>query len=298
MSNTIKIYWNLTACEILNKILQKIKSKQLVSGFFLLTWPANIWKKTTILNLVNQLNVLPQDLILLEDPGKLDWNLYQIKVDVPEKERIIKVNEKTFLNLWARQIADFLHTTPFGNYKFVIIENIERMNISSANALLKVLEEPWENNFIFATSSNYLKILPTILSRAFIINFFPVNFDEFTKYLEENNINLSQVKQKLLYAITAGRIWLAKKLLSDNNDLLDSLEEFIQLEKQWKTIFSKFQLLKELISNNKIHSLIDALIFYYTKEGNFQKVEKLVKIKKATFLNVNIENLLFNYLIN
>jgi len=293
-----KIYWNSTAYEILTKITEKIKSRQLQSWFFLLTWPANIWKKTAILNLIKQLNVLPQDLILLEDPWKIDWNLYQIKVDVPEKERIIKVNDKTFLNLWARQISDFLYTTPFWDYKIVIIENIERMNISSANALLKIFEEPWENNFIFATSSNYLKVLPTILSRAFIINFFPVSFDEFTKYLEENNIKLTEVKQKLLYAITAGRIWLVKKLLSDNNDLLDLLEEFIQLENQWKTIFSKFQLFKNLISDNKIYFFIDALIFYYTSEKNFQKVEKLVEVKKSTLLNVSIENLLFNYLIN
>ena len=241
---------------------------------------------------------MPQDLILLEDPWKIDWNLYQIKVDVPEKEKNLEIDDKTFLNLWARQISDFLHTTPFWDYKIVIIENIERMNINSANALLKIFEEPWENNFIFATSSNYLKVLPTILSRAFIINFFSVSFDEFTKYLEENNIKLTEVKQRLLYAITAGRIWLVKKLLSDNNDLLDLLEEFIQLEKQWKTIFSKFQLFKELISDNKIYFFIDALIFYYTSERNFQKVEKLVEVKKSTLLNVNIENLLFNYLIN
>jgi hypothetical protein len=37
--------------------------------------------------------------MVVEDPGKIDGNLYQIKVDVPEKERILKVNDKEFLNV-------------------------------------------------------------------------------------------------------------------------------------------------------------------------------------------------------
>lgn len=294
----MKIYWNKTAYEILSKIQQKIKSGQIKSWFFLLSWPANVGKKSAILNLINSLWVLPQDLMVVEDPGKLDWNLYQIKVDIPEKERILRINDKEFLNVWARQIIDFLSTTSFWNYKIVVIENIERMNISAANALLKNLEEPGENKFIFATCSNQSKILPTILSRAFIINFYPVSFNEFVQFLKDNLISIPEIKQKILYAVSAGRIWLAKKLLENNDDLLDLIEEFIQLDQQGKEIYSKFSLIKDLIQQQKIYSFLDWLAFYYSYSGDFDKVNKLVDIKQKTFSNVNIENLMFWFLLD
>jgi len=132
------IYWNQVAYEILTKLTEKIKNSTLESGFFLLAWPANVGKKTAVFEIINSLWVLPQDLMIIEDPGKLDGNLYQIKVDIPEKERVLHIQEKDFLNAGARQIVEFLSTTSFGNYKVVFIENIERMNISSANAFIKL----------------------------------------------------------------------------------------------------------------------------------------------------------------
>jgi len=235
--------------------------------------------------------------MIIEDPGKLDGNLYQIKVDVPEKERTLKINEKEFVNLWTRQIIDFLSTTSFWDYKIVIIENIERMNISAANALLKNLEEPDDNKFIFATCSNKNNILPTILSRAFIINFYPISFSEFKQFLKDNLIKLPEIKQKILYAVSAWRIWIAKKLLKNNDNLLDLIEKFVQLEKNDKEIFYKFSILKDLVQQSKIYTFLDGLTFYYSYSWDFNKVTKLIDIKQKSFSNVNIENLLFWYLI-
>ena len=51
------------------------------------------------------------------------------------------------------------------------------MTTSSANALLKSLEEPLPNRLIIATTSNYKLLLDTIISRAMIIRFHPVPYD-------------------------------------------------------------------------------------------------------------------------
>jgi len=291
------IYWNQIAYEILTKLTEKIKNSTLESGFFLLEWPANVGKKTAVFEIINSLWVLPQDLMIIEDPGKLDGNLYQIKVDIPEKERVLHIQEKDFLNVGARQIVEFLSTTSFGNYKVVFIENIERMNISSANALLKKLEEPGKGNFIFATSSNKDKLLSTIVSRAFLINFYPISFDEFNKFLDDHHIVLEDVKKHILYAVSAGRIGLVKKLLEEWNDLLDKIQEYLELEENWKEIFSKFSLLKDLMNQQKISFFLDWLLFYYSHSWNFQNMQKLVEIKKRHNANVNLENLLFEYLL-
>lgn len=55
--------------------------------------------------------------------------------------------------------------------KFYIIKNIECLNSSSANSLLKILEEPVPNQYALLLSENKNKILPTIISRCQIINF-------------------------------------------------------------------------------------------------------------------------------
>jgi len=292
-----KFYWNKISYEILNSIKDKILDWKLDSWFFLLNWPENIWKKSYILNLISQLNILPQDLIVIEDPWKISWKNIQIKVDVQEKDQITKIWDKEFLNLWARQISAFLDTTPFWKYKLVFIENLERLNISASNALLKKLEEPWKNNFIFATSSNYNKILKTILSRAFIINFYVVNYEDFTHFLNDNNIILSEKKKKILYSISAWRIWLAKNLLQKDNNILDLIEEFINLEETTNEIFPKVELFKKILEMWKEYLFINWLIFYYSYLWKFNKLKKLIDIKQKSNSNVNLENLMFSYFI-
>ena len=73
-----------------------------------------------------------------------------------------------------------------------------------------------------------------------LINFYPVSFNEFNKFLADHNIVLDEVKKHILYAVSAGRIWLVKKLLEEWNDLLDKIQEYLELEESWKEIFPSF----------------------------------------------------------
>jgi DNA polymerase-3 subunit delta' len=50
-------------------------------------------------------------------------------------------------------------------YKILIVWLPERMNDQAANALLKILEEPWENTLFLLVSEQPERLLPTILSR-------------------------------------------------------------------------------------------------------------------------------------
>ncbi len=50
-------------------------------------------------------------------------------------------------------------------YKIVIIWLPERMNASSANTLLKILEEPWDKTLFLMVSQSPQSLLPTIISR-------------------------------------------------------------------------------------------------------------------------------------
>ena len=49
-----------------------------------------------------------------------------------------------------RELINFCNKSSFNNLpRFILIDNIEFLNLNSSNALLKILEEPPENVFLF-----------------------------------------------------------------------------------------------------------------------------------------------------
>ncbi|RMD50765.1 hypothetical protein D6827_03385 [Candidatus Parcubacteria bacterium] len=65
-----------------------------------------------------------------------------------------------------------------GNYKIIIIDNANRLNLSSQNVLLKTLEEPKGKAIIILVASGGETLLPTIISRCVKINFNLVPYKE------------------------------------------------------------------------------------------------------------------------
>jgi len=70
-----------------------------------------------------------------------------------------------------------------GEYKVVIIWLPEFMNPQAANALLKILEEPWEKTVFLMSSAAPQRLLPTILSRVQQIELRPIETREIEKFL-------------------------------------------------------------------------------------------------------------------
>ena len=64
-----------------------------------------------------------------------------------------------------RRANSWVNYTTSSNKKVLIIENIDRMQDSVRNAMLKILEEPPENTVFILTTSRRGAVLPTILSR-------------------------------------------------------------------------------------------------------------------------------------
>ncbi len=83
-----------------------------------------------------------------------------------------------------RRIKEQLGYTPFeGRGKVCIIDDAHRMLPSSANALLKLLEEPPEYSLIILITSEPEKLLETITSRAQRIRFAPLTHQELVQTL-------------------------------------------------------------------------------------------------------------------
>jgi DNA polymerase-3 subunit delta' len=70
-----------------------------------------------------------------------------------------------------REMISFCsYEASFFTPRFILISNIEDLNSSATNSLLKILEEPPKNTYFFLIKNSHSKIYETILSRCYKIN--------------------------------------------------------------------------------------------------------------------------------
>ena len=74
----------------------------------------------------------------------------------------------------VREIGEFFSKAPSRSpYRVCIIDSVDDLNLSSANALLKILEEPPHKGVLFLISHSPGRLLATIRSRCRRLNFAP-----------------------------------------------------------------------------------------------------------------------------
>ncbi len=127
-----------------------------------------------------------------------------------------------------RELKNFIHLTPFGRYKIVIINNAHNLGRDASNALLKILEEPPGKSIFFLISHLPKLLLATITSRCQQIRFKPLKTSEILDYL----INEKKIKKEAAgpaARLAKGSLGLALELANDfdnfqkNTNLLDKL---------------------------------------------------------------------------
>ena len=225
--------------------------------------------------------------------NKSNPNFYLIDIDSEKKN--IDIGQ-------IRILIRNLNKSSFNNKpRFVLIDNIEYLNINSINSLLKILEEPsTQTHFILI--NNNKKILPTLLSRCLNYKIFLSNQE--MKSISEKLLNKNlknAINQDLIsYYTTPGSIYYLSKFAKDNHLELKNfdLKSFIYLllnNKYYKNDrIAKF-LVFDLIDLyfNKINSSISDKI--YKKYSYFLKkisdTKKFNLDEEALFLELE-ENIL------
>ena len=92
-------------------------------------------------------------------------------IDLLDEKKIIEISQ-------IRNMINYANKSAFNNKeRIVLIDNAENLNLSSSNALLKIIEEPNENVFFILIFDNNRKIIETIKSRCLKFNLF-LTFDE------------------------------------------------------------------------------------------------------------------------
>ena len=187
--------------------------------------------------------------------NKSNPNFYLI--DVLEEKKNIDINQ-------IRELIINLNKSSFNNKKrFVLIDNIELLNLNSINALLKILEEPNENiNFILI--NNNKRVLPTLKSRCLNFKVF-LTKDQSIRIVNQllnNDIN-NIINNKLFdYYATPGKLLKLIKLSEEydldlvNFDLNTILKTIIKdkIYKKDKSIIEIIYSFIELYFRNNISS--------------------------------------------
>src|SRR4029079_6015030 len=127
-------------------------------------------------------------------------------------KRVLRVDQ-------MRQIEREANYRPFeGKARVFLIDEADKLNDNSSNALLKVFEEPPSTSHLILITSRPAMLLPTILSRCQTIRFSPLTPDDIEQHLLRNK--LADTTTARLRARAAGGS-IARALSGD----LDTLTE-------------------------------------------------------------------------
>ena len=210
--------------------------------------------------------------------NKSNTNLITIDINLDKKS--IEINQ-------IRELIICLNKSSFNDKpRFVLIDNIELLNINSINALLKVLEEPNKNIHFILINSNH-KILPTLLSRCInykvnLTNQESINIS--SKLLGdklENIVNIDLIN----YYFTPGNIYCLVKFAEKYNFDLSNLD----LKSFLKVLIKENYYKKD----QSIKYIIFHLIEFFFRKLNVSFSRK-VNNKFSHFLKRTFETSTFN----
>ncbi len=149
--------------------LQRLVSSNKLPGTLILSGPSSVGKYKAALALAQTLFCRQNH---QEAACGVCGDCQRVYLEQHEGLKLLKPSIEPIKVEQARQITQFLSLkNEASEHRLVIIDEAEKMNPQSANALLKTLEEPPENCFIVLVTSSLHALLPTIRSRGQIFRF-------------------------------------------------------------------------------------------------------------------------------
>ena len=255
----------------------------------------------------------------------LEFSAALFSRNIENEDEKSKIKDKTLRDLYSdlmvvdnlnidtvRDIIKKTYTSSHeGGAKVFILKNIQDIRKESANAMLKIIEEPTRDNF-FILISKRLNILSTIKSRSiiyrirkstpeelgvdkYVYNFFLGISNDIEEY-KEQEIDLMLEKS---YKSIAGVLkeYEKEKNIVVKIDLYKCLRNFVQESTSLKK-YEKIKFAEDIYSNTSkesINLIVDYIINLVKKNKNLK--EKL-EYKKMLRYPVNMKLLLINLLLS
>ena len=206
-----------------------------------------------------------------------------ILIDIEKKKRFIDIDQ-------IRNLILNLNKSSFNSKKrFVLIDNIEFLNINSINALLKVLEEPNKNvNFILI--GNNKSILPTLKSRCLNFRLSLSNYEvlDIIKKLLSKDIYELINKDLFNYYLTPGKIFYLTEFFKEKEINLTKydLNDFLNL------IISENYYKKDASAKYILYEFIELFLLKKVSIKSFDLYSYFInKINKVKRFNLDEESL-------
>lgn len=199
---------------------------------------------------------------------------------------------------------------PNNKFRLHLILDAEKLcfpKAESANALLKILEEPAENNFFILIASDLSKILDTIKSRSTAIFFSPITHEKHYKYLIDKKIDIKNAE--IISKLSFGNISYSIEIANDfddkmlklyqivislfNDDLIKWKKEFLSIKEKNEIIeyCNLLLLILRDMSNYKLTNDTKSIIF-----NNFK--DEIIELSKNNFINIDLLSEILNNTIN
>lgn len=265
----------------LKKLFNAITTKKKVGHAFLFNVDDSYDTSLTI-NFIKE--ILKNDIIDVDtDDSQYEKFSYQLDNNVFPDLMIIKsfdkvIKKEQILNIKAEMKEKSINS----GKQFYIIEYAENLNSSSANALLKFLEEPDDEIIAILVTKNINKVISTIVSRCQIVNLNHYNRKKDEQYFELALKYLLIYEDKKEKAVS----YLSELYEISSDDLKGMINSWIYIYKN----------VLKLLLNKDSEEANNESILALSKKNNIEsvidKLDKLEKMSNLILYNVNVRIIL------
>ena len=197
-------------------------------------------------------------------------------------------------------VKEFSQSGVEGSKQVFIIVDSDKMHTNAANSLLKVIEEPQSEVYIFLLTADENLVLPTIKSRAQVVSF-PKHLDALTQQLEKAGLVKRQAQVLAQFAQTLSE---AEGLVSSTSffELVQDLERFLKQasNKQglaYLQVAHLARICEDKDKQGQAFRLLEILLSQDMQlKSNRDLLEKLLRARQMWLVNVSFQNAL-EYLV-
>lgn len=215
--------------------------------------------------------------------------------DVYHKIRIPKAN---FIRISSiRDIKNSIYFSEANKKKVYIISDADMMNSQSANALLKVLEEPPKNSILILTTSRLNSLLPTIAGRCQKVQFDEISLENLKSYIRSKNPALKDKDIDAYAELSGGSIYNANKILSGYFiEVKDKVLDYLMflLSNKYLSLGNVVDSINDGKEKEKMKQFLIFLIYWFRdlallKAGNEELILNHDKIDRLKKFNENFK---------
>lgn len=265
----------------LKKLFNAITTKKKVGHAFLFNVDDS-YDTSLAINFIKE--ILKNDIIDVDtDDSQYEKFSYQLDNNIFPDLMIIKSFDKVIKKEQILSIkAEMKEKSINSGKQFYIIEYAENLNSSSANALLKFLEEPDDEIIAILVTKNINKVISTIVSRCQIVNLNHYNRKKDEQYFELALKYLLIYEDKKEKAVS----YLSELYEISSDDLKGMINSWIYIYKN----------VLKLLLNKDSEEANNESILVLSKKNNIEsvidKLDKLEKMSNLILYNVNVRIIL------